>query len=112
MNSPGDLESIVSNGLCLGCGLCASLAGHGSIEMAITSFGQIRPQARHALSPPVMAEILQVCAGVTLTGPESDRDGESAMHPIWGPIGNLYRGWAGRLNSGTKTWASGPMQAA
>ena len=62
--------------------------------MAITSFGQIRPQARHALSPPVMAEILQVCPGVTLTGPESDRDGESVMHPIWGPIGNLYRGWA------------------
>jgi coenzyme F420 hydrogenase subunit beta len=94
LNSPGDLEAIVSNGLCLGCGLCASLAGHGSIEMAITSFGQIRPQARHALSPPVMAEILQVCPGVTLTGPESDRDGESVMHPIWGPIGNLYRGWA------------------
>ncbi|MFI5019836.1 MAG: hypothetical protein ACHQHK_17980 [Dongiales bacterium] len=69
MNSAGDLDSIVSNGLCLGCGLCASLAGGDSIEMAITSFGQIRPQARQALSPEVTSEILKICPGVTLTGP-------------------------------------------
>ena len=94
MSSAGDLESIVANGLCLGCGLCASLAGGDSIEMAITSFGQIRPQARQALSPEVMSEILKICPGVSLTGPERDPDGETVMHPIWGPIGTLYRGWA------------------
>jgi coenzyme F420 hydrogenase subunit beta len=94
LSSAGDLESIVANGLCLGCGLCASLAGGDGIEMAITSFGQIRPQARHALSPALMAAILEVCPGVTLTGPERDPDGEAVMHPIWGLIGDLYRGWA------------------
>jgi coenzyme F420 hydrogenase subunit beta len=94
LSSAGDLESIVANGLCLGCGLCASLAGHGSIEMAITSFGQIRPQARRALPPAVMDGILAICPGVSLTGPEPESDGGAVMHPIWGPIGNLYRGWA------------------
>ena len=91
MSRAGDLESIVANGLCLGCGLCASLAGGERIEMAITSFGQIRPQARQVLSPALTAGILQVCPGVRLTGPERD---EGVMHPIWGPMGELYRGWA------------------
>ena len=94
MSSAADLDSIVANGLCLGCGLCASLAGGDSIEMAITSFGQIRPQARQALPPAVMEGILAICPGVSLTGPEQDSDGEAVMHPIWGPIGALYRGWA------------------
>lgn len=94
MSRDGELESIVANGLCLGCGLCASLAGGDSIEMAITSFGQIRPQARQVLPPALMEGILAVCPGVSLTGPEEDSDGEAVMHPIWGPIGDLYRGWA------------------
>jgi coenzyme F420 hydrogenase subunit beta len=62
--------------------------------MAITSFGQIRPQARQALSPAVMEGILAICPGESLTGPQRDPDGEAVMHPIWGPIGTLYRGWA------------------
>jgi len=94
LSRAGELESIVANGLCLGCGLCASLAGGDSIEMAITSFGQIRPQARQMLPPAVMEGILAVCPGVSLTGPEEDSYGEAVMHPIWGPIGDLYRGWA------------------
>jgi len=94
LSSAGDLQSIVANGLCLGCGLCASLAGSDSIEMAITSFGQIRPQPRQALPPAVMEGIRAVCPGVRLTGPEEPRDGAAVIHPIWGPIGEVYRGWA------------------
>ena len=38
------LDAIVKNGLCIGCGLCASLAGHDRVEMRWTPEGRLRPE--------------------------------------------------------------------
>lgn len=90
-----DPESIVTHGLCAGCGLCESLAGHDTIEMAVTSFGQIRPRVKKPVDHTVMDRIRTVCPGVAVTGPNADEVGTNGtMHTIWGPIRALHRGWA------------------
>jgi Fe-S-cluster-containing hydrogenase component 2 len=38
-----ELDNIVNSGYCLGCGLCASLAPQGAIQMSIGSDGFITP---------------------------------------------------------------------
>jgi coenzyme F420 hydrogenase subunit beta len=90
-----DLETLVAYGLCAGCGLCESLAGRQCVEMAITSFGQIRPQVKNRLDDDSLGDILKVCPGATVTGPSRRQAGpEGRMHGVWGPIASLHRGWA------------------
>jgi coenzyme F420 hydrogenase subunit beta len=90
-----DLETVVTYGLCAGCGLCESLAGSDRVEMAITSHGQIRPHIRERLDDDILGNILKVCPGVTVTGPTRRQAGPAdRMHGVWGPIASLHRGWA------------------
>ncbi len=89
------LDDIVEGGLCAGCGLCESLAGGDAVEMALTGDGRIRPRTKTALEPATFDAIMQVCPGVTVTGPAPDQAGDGGtMHGIWGPIASLHRGWA------------------
>ena len=63
--------------------------------MELTTDGRIRPRTRTAPDPATFDRIMQVCPGVTLTGPPPDQAGEGGtMHGIWGPIASLHRGWA------------------
>ncbi len=90
-----DLETVVAHGLCAGCGLCESLAGRARVEMAITSYGQIRPQIKEPLDQETLEKILKVCPGATLTGPAPDQAGpEGGMNTVFGPIASLHLGWA------------------
>ena len=90
-----DLETVVAHGLCASCGLCESIAGRDRVEMAVTSYGQIRPQIKAAIDPGVLDNILAVCPGVTVTGPAADQAGPAGhMNPIYGPITTLHLGWA------------------
>ena len=88
------IETIVSQGLCIGCGLCESLAGSQTLEMGITSYGQIRPLVKQPLEVEVMDRIRKICPGVSVTGPDKDqvRD-KGVMDTVWGPIRTLHRGW-------------------
>ena len=95
MTRIADLETVVAHGLCASCGLCESIAGRDRIEMAITSYGQMRPQIKRSLEPGVLDDILAVCPGVTVTGPAPDQAGPAGhMNPIYGPITTLHLGWA------------------
>jgi coenzyme F420 hydrogenase subunit beta len=86
-----DLETIVSHGLCAGCGLCAGLAGDGRVTMGLNSAGHMRPHVTPPLDAAAMARIRAVCPGITVTGP----DGEgNQLHDVWGPIRSLHRGWS------------------
>jgi len=40
-----DLEAVVSQGLCTGCGICESMLGRDNVDMQLTSFGQLRPRS-------------------------------------------------------------------
>ena len=69
MRDIDSLETIVTHGLCIGCGLCESLAGSESVEMGVTSYGQMRPHVKEALDEPVIEQIRVVCPGIAVTGP-------------------------------------------
>jgi coenzyme F420 hydrogenase subunit beta len=87
-----NLQTVVANGLCSGCGLCESVAGRERVEMTVTSIGQLRPAVKGPLPGPVLGEALAVCPGVEVRGP--DPEPGVAVHPVWGPIATLARGWA------------------
>jgi coenzyme F420 hydrogenase subunit beta len=87
-----DLETVVANGLCSGCGLCESVAGSDRVRMTMTAIGQLRPAVVGPLPEPVLAEALAVCPGVEVRGP--DPEPGVSVHPVWGPIASLARGWS------------------
>ena len=44
MTSINKLSDIVDNGLCIGCGLCQSIAGKDSIGISMTPKGRLEPR--------------------------------------------------------------------
>jgi len=94
VNAP-DLETIITHGLCTGCGLCASLAGRDRLDMQVTSYGQIRPRAKDKLDAATLKGIQSICPGIRVTGADASQVASAGtMHPIWGPIRSLHRSWA------------------
>ena len=111
MNAP-DLETIITHGLCTGCGLCASLAGRTRLDMQLTSYGQIRPRVKDRLEAAKLAEIQSICPGIRVTGADdSQASSARTMHPIWGPIHSIHRGWANDEAIRFRSAAGGSMTA-
>ena len=61
------VAQIVEGGLCIGCGLCRSLAG-SSIDVVMTPEGRLLPVVRDALPPGVLERINAVCPGLVVDG--------------------------------------------
>ncbi len=80
------IDKIVTGGLCIGCGLCQSVAGAERIHMVTTPEGRERPVALKPLPREILATINAVCPGTRIEGavPESLAD-DVAIDPIWGP---------------------------
>jgi len=93
------IEQIVTQGLCMGCGLCKSLAGPGNIEMAMNLEGGERPVVIGTVDEPTLKLINAVCPGLNVdgyvheTGPEPEAD-QPEIHPIWGPTRLMFTGHA------------------
>jgi len=68
MSSIENLSDIVDNGLCIGCGLCQSIAGKDKIEVSMTSKGRLEPKEITKISPEIFDKILKVCPGVIVEG--------------------------------------------
>lgn len=82
-----EIDEIVTGGLCIGCGLCRSLAGADRLRMVTTPEGRERPVVRKPLSRAVLAKINAVCPGTRIAGarPETlPEDVETDL--IWGPV--------------------------
>jgi coenzyme F420 hydrogenase subunit beta len=62
------LESIVEGGLCMGCGLCQSLAGTDRVRLQMKGEHGERPVLRGKLDAVTLAAIDQACPGVALVG--------------------------------------------
>src|SRR5262249_10210277 len=89
------LNEIVENGLCIGCGLCKSIADAGEIEIVMTREGRERPVARRALSEPTLARINAVCPGTRIEGPDPIRSSDgAAQDTVWGSVERLCIGHA------------------
>ncbi len=85
-HAPLALESIVGQGLCMGCGLCQSIAGAGRVRLEMRGEGGERPVVLTPLDAATLAAINVACPGIHCEGvdtaslaPEVDID------PLWGP---------------------------
>lgn len=95
MNPHDRFYRIVEEGLCIGCGLCQSVAGKNFIRMNFTQEQSERPVVLQELSKEVVERIYQTCPGTRLEGlPKVLIDAETQMDEIWGPYQRLIRAYA------------------
>src|SRR5260221_13816694 len=86
--APLTLDEIVENGLCIGCGLCRSIAGPDQVDLVMTPEGRERPIARQALSQSTLARINAVCPGTRIGGADPAEQSEAALEDtVWGAAG-------------------------
>ncbi len=104
-----DLDDVVRHGLCAGCGLCESMAGSASVEMGLTSFGQIRPRSKEPLDEKLLSDILAVCPGLHVRGPVPEEG--IGLDPVFGPIASLHRVWASDEEIRFRAAAGGSLTA-
>jgi coenzyme F420 hydrogenase subunit beta len=89
------LAEIVENGLCIGCGLCLSLAAPGAVELVMTPEGRLRPLATQAMDRPALTRINAVCPGTRIAGPDQAQSASAAVHDtVWGPAERIVIGHA------------------
>jgi coenzyme F420 hydrogenase subunit beta len=87
-----DLRTVVTSGMCSGCGLCEALAGRERVELRLSPVGHLRPHVKAPLPPELEERILDACPGAVVRGP-ARRDG-IRIDPVWGPIDRLHRSWS------------------
>lgn len=93
--APLTLDQIVENGLCIGCGLCRSIAGSENVELVMTPEGRERPVARRLLNRTTLERINTVCPGTRIGSSSSPSAGSTTMQdPVWGSADRLSIGYA------------------
>ena len=58
-----NLSDIVDNGLCIGCGLCQSIAGKDKIEVSMTSKGRLEPKEITKILPEIYLNLVKKIYG-------------------------------------------------
>lgn len=94
--SPADrLNRISEQGLCIGCGLCAALAGPESIRIVSTPEGSLRPAPRAGLDDETVDRVYLTCPGTRIEGlPDRLVDTETETDLVWGPTRRIAIGHA------------------
>ena len=89
------LNRIVEDGLCIGSGLCQSVAGPDRLRMVVGPDGYEVPVARAELDAATVDRIYDVCPGTRVEGlPEALLEPETSVDPAWGPYLRIARGFA------------------
>ena len=92
---PLTLAQIVENGLCIGCGLCRSIAGPNLVDLLMTPAGRERPVARRPLDHATLERINAVCPGTRIGGPSTaSMDNPPLRDTVWGRAEKLSIGYA------------------
>ena len=95
MTQINNLEDIVKNGLCIGCGLCQSITGKDSIEISMSSKGRLEPKEVKKIPSETFNKILNVCPGVIVEGLPKEQIDEKAKHDLlWGYYLSLFYAWS------------------
>jgi len=90
-----NLEDIVKNGLCIGCGICQSITGKNSIEISMSSKGRLEPKEVKKIPSETFNKILNVCPGVIVEGlPKEQVDIEAEDDLVWGYYLSLFYAWS------------------
>lgn len=89
------LEEIVQAGLCIGCGLCESLAGRERVRIVMTPEGRERPAVQAPLDDATLGLINAVCPGVRVDGPDPAASAaDTQWDAVWGPGLRIAKGHA------------------
>ena len=95
MSVINSLSDIVDNGLCIGCGLCQSVAGNDKIKISMSSKGRLEPKEISKLQSDTFEKIKKVCPGVIVEGlPKNEIDKNSKHDLIWGYYRSLLYSWS------------------
>lgn len=98
-NMNRSVNDIVTQGLCIGCGLCESMAGRDRVEIVMTPEGRERPWLKERLDDELTDAVYTVCPGTEIHGLAEDLLTEkTTVDPIWGPLIRLDRGYAADRN--------------
>ena len=94
--TPGErLYAIAEQGLCIGCGICQSIAGTDTIDVVKTTTGYQRPVVIGDLTDTVVDTIYDVCPGTRVDGlPAGLVDEQTNIDLVWGPWRRIVRAWA------------------
>lgn len=110
--TPVPVERIVEAGLCIGCGLCQSLAGPARIRMTMTPEGRERPAVLAPLDRATLGLVNRVCPGLTVTGPDPAEPVEGVRwDAVWGPALRIAKGHAADPEVRFRASAGGGLSA-
>ncbi len=90
MVRPESIADIVSNGLCISCGLCEATSG-GKITMRMNDVGSLRPDDVSTLDADEEALLLTACPGA-VASPRVQT--EESPDDIWGAFTTMQYAWA------------------
>ena len=86
---------IIEDALCIGCGLCQSVATPVKIQVAKAKSGELRPRVVAPLSNEDIENIYATCPGTRIEGLPPFAIKAAAHHDlVWGPYHRLVLGWA------------------
>ena len=95
MTQINNLDDIVKNGLCIGCGICQSITGKDFIEISMTSKGRLEPKEVKKIPSDKFNKILNVCPGVIVEGLPKEQVDTKAKHDlVWGYYLSLFYAWS------------------
>ena len=90
------LYAIVEQGLCIGCGLCQSIAGSDRVRVSKTMSGYLQPIVAGELDHATVDRIYAACPGTRVEGlPERLLEADTKQDNVWGPWRRIVRAWAG-----------------
>ncbi len=85
------LSDIVENKLCLGCGLCQSIAGKNKIKVVMTKEGCLEPRQIKPINKKIFHKILLTCPGILIRGPKNNLKKNNFKEDlIWGRYLDLF----------------------
>src|SRR5215469_10470076 len=89
------LEAIKEAGLCIGCGICRSIAPD-AVDMEMSPEGAELPVLRRPLTDRELLLINQACPGIRVEGRRAETESSAARwDTVWGPAIAMARGYAG-----------------
>ena len=94
------LYAIVEQGLCIGCGLCQSVAGKDAqgkrrLNVVKTSNGYLTPVIESELDHETVDRIYATCPGTRVEGlPSRLIEADTRQDNVWGPWRRMVRAWA------------------
>lgn len=95
MSDSEPLTQIVTDGLCIGCGLCQSIAEPNRVQIVMTPEGRERPILNNPLEKETNDLILATCPGLNIHGlPAQSIAPEANLDDVWGHTLRIDRGYA------------------